>query len=517
MEAVSSRPTIADAEALGHGSGLARKLADCAARNPSRPYLVDHDRSVTAGELDRRASAVAAEMEELGVTARSRVAVSLPVSVDHVAVIFALLRLGAVWVPLNPQLTGSPLQHQLDDSSVRWVITETRSALAEELSPGEAGQGAHRLGGSAGLAVIPIETGSAPPQVEKDTCLLMYTSGTTGPPKGVLVSESMLQAAVLGTQYVTEPRPGDVFYVWEPFFHIGGAQMIFLPLLEEVQLALAPRFSASRFWNDIRQFDVTHIHYLGGVLQILLQLDPTPAERENRVRVAWGAGATPALRKACAERFDFGLRECYGMTETSSIVTVAGSGPDGGIGQALPWFEVMIADSSGRPAGEGEPGEILVRGCVPGVLTVGYLGNDAATAAVQEGEWFRTGDRGRQDENGSLHFLGRNSDSIRVRGESISAWQIEDIFSGHPEVDRCAVVGVDAEVGEQDMLLCVSSATGADVDLSAILDWGARRLARFQVPRYAKVVESMPLTPSQRVAKHRLSRSLDGATRSRGS
>ncbi|WP_309248140.1 AMP-binding protein [Rothia santali] len=350
--------------------------------------------------------------------------------------------------------------------------------------------------------------GRRPAAPRREAVLLMYTSGTTGPPKGVLVTESMLKAAALGALQVTQPRDGDVFYVWEPLFHIGGAQVVFLPLLHRLELALAPRFSASRFWEDVRDFGVTHIHYLGGVLQILLQRPPTEAERENRVRVAWGAGATPAVREACAGRFGFALNECYGMTETSSIVTVNRDDAEGGVGRPLPWFEVSIEATEGKPPGHGE---ILVGERVPGLLTEGYLGNPEASRSARSGAWFRTGDHGHLDAAGGLHFDGRGSDSIRVRGENVSAWQVEDVFGLHPDVDRCAVVGVEAEVGEQEMLLLVTAAGGARVDARGLLSWGTERLAAFQVPRYVKVIDEMPLTPSQRIAKHRLSRDLEGA------
>lgn len=496
--------TITDAQTLINGPTLSDLLSNLAAEQPERQYLLYRDGGITAKDLNQLVDTTVAQLRELGVTSGSRVGVALPVGVPHVVVIFALLRLEALWVPLNPQLTGAPLRHQLNDSGASWAIVNDGSDIAGQLPTSGDSQLLDVVENSEALAVIPLETTKSAASSE-DARLLMYTSGTTGPPKGVLVSESMLKAAVIGAQGVTKPQPGDVYYVWEPLFHIGGAQMVFLPLIADVALALVPRFSASRFWEDVVRFDVTHIHYLGGVLQILLQRPPSDVERLNRVRVAWGAGATPAVRASCADRFGFQLSECYGMTETSSIVTVNHGDPEGGVGEALPWFDVDIDDANGAA------GEILVKGRLPGLLTAGYLGNRDATESSWNGEWFKTGDRGRRDERGNIHFLGRNSDSIRVKGENVSAWQIEDVFGAHPDVDRCAVVGVDAHVGEQDMLLLVTAAAGSKPEPSSILEWGKQRLASFQVPRYAKVIESMPLTPSQRVAKHRLSRDLSEA------
>ena len=523
----------AEAEAILGGPGLSEALRRLAAEEPGRPYLRDRDRAVGAAELDSRVDDAVALLREAGLGEQDRVALALPVSVEHVTLIFAVLRLGALWLPLNTKLKGEPLRHQLADSGTDVVIAEDGAELLAELPAAEPPEELPLPGAPGGPALMvrlgraafgEPETGrggadagrdghgtqGAERAAREDAVLLMYTSGTTGPPKGVLVSETMLTGAAIGALQVTRPEPGDVFYVWEPLFHIGGAQVVFLPLFREIELALAPRFSASRFWEDVRDFRVTHVHYLGGVLQILLQLPESRAERESGVRVAWGAGATPAIREACSRRFGFELNECYGMTETSSIVTVNRNDAEGGIGRPLPWFEVSVDESApGTPPGQGE---ILVGERIPGLLTRGYLGNPEASRKARDGAWFRTGDNGHLDDAGNLHFDGRGSDSIRVRGENVSAWQVEDVFGLHPGVDRCAVVGVDAQVGEQEMLLLVTRAEGASLDPSALLDWGRERLAGFQVPRYAKVVEEMPLTPSQRIAKHRLSRSLEGAT-----
>lgn len=508
------RTTLVEAQTFIDGPALADALASLGRDEPQRTYLRDRAGAVTAAELDGRVDAAVAHLRGLGVDASSRVALALPVSVEHVVLIFALLRIGALWIPLNPQLQGEPLGHQLRDSGATAVVTESFGPLLDHL-PAASGSALPGVADAAPVLVEIVQDLGAEDAAEDaaGACLLMYTSGTTGPPKGALVSETMLRAAVLGALEVTRPRTGDVLYVWEPLFHIGGAQVVFLPLFAQVSLALAPRFSASRFWQDVVDFDVTHIHYLGGVLQILLQLPATEHERRNRVRVAWGAGATPEVRAACRDRYGFALHECYGMTEASSIVTVNRNEPDGGVGLPLPWVELEV----GEPGAADRPdvGEVLVRGRVPGLLTAGYLGRPEASAGARDGEWFRTGDLGRLDERGRLHFAGRGSDSIRVRGENVSAWQIESVFGLHPDVGRCAVVGVDAQVGEQEMLLLLTAAEGRQLDPAAVLEWGGRRLARFQVPRYARVVEEMPLTPSQRIAKHRLPKELDAAVQAR--
>lgn len=513
----SNSSKVHEADLFIHGPGLSAALENLAADQPDRIYLRTRDRVLTVAELNFCVDATVKELRRHGVGGDSRVALALDVSIDHVALIFALLRIGALWIPTNTQIKGEPLLHHLRDSGATVVIAEASSPFASNL-PETIESEQIDTHGAADSALICIKADSVlidesgrVQEARQDACLLMYTSGTTGPPKGALVTETMLRAAVLGALEVTEPRAGDVFYVWEPLFHIGGAQVVFVPLFSEVTLALTPKFSASRFWRDIVDFDVTHIHYLGGVLQILLQLPPVPDETRNRVRIAWGAGATPEVREACHARYKFALHECYGMTEASSIVTVNRNDPDGGVGIPFPWVEVAIESSGDSYTPRGEKGEIRVRGLVDGLVTPGYLGNVQASAAAKDGEWFKTGDIGYLDENHALHFEGRGSDSIRVRGENISAWQIESVFGMHPHVDRCAVVGVEAEVGEQEMLLLVTEVEGTQISLPEVVEWSRNQLAKFQIPRYAKIIPEMPLTPSQRVSKHKLTNEVLGA------
>lgn len=497
-------------------------LSDAARRSAERPYVTFAGTEVTVGELHLRVRRLAAELASCGVTAGSRVAVALDNSVAHLSLILALFELDLVWVPVNVRLRGRPLVHVFTNSGATHLITTTDSAVVAALSQRAddgvgLNNGPSRLTALAGdgefglWTLVGTGTGtgtstSAP--IAPGTRAIMYTSGTTGPAKGVQVTDTMLRAAALGCLEVTGLIPGDVMYLWEPMFHIGGAQVALVPLLADVTVAMTSAFSASRFWPEVVQTRATHIHYLGGILQILLKQAPSPLERRHTVRVGWGAGATPAVWSACQRRFGLALHECYGMTETSSIVTVNRQGPEYGAGLPLAWFDVEVDPGS---AGQ-QAGEIIVRGRLPGLITPGYLGNDAETArAATEGGW-RTGDLGVLGEAGQLHFRGRMTDSVRTRGENVSAWEVENSFALHPAVEHCAAVGVPSEFGEQDiMLLVVPSADAAGVDPHELSRWAEDQLASFQLPRYVKVVRELPLTPSRRIAKGRLDASIDGA------
>ena len=277
---------------------------------------------------------------------------------------------------------------------------------------------------------------------------IMYTSGTTGRPKGVLVSHRMLRLAGEAAALVSAARDGDVLYVWEPLFHIGGAQMIVLPLIRDVTLVVAERFSASRFWADLQACGATHMHFLGGILQILLKQPPGPLDRTHGVRIAWGGGCPRDVWEPFETRFGVEIRECYGMTECSSFTTANLDGTVGSVGKPLPWFDVALVDLAGKPVAGGERGEMVVRERLPGALTRGYFNDPDATAKAFRDGAFHTGDLASHDAAGNLYFHGRMTDSVRVRGENVAAAEVEDVARKHPAVEDCVMIGVAADVGE---------------------------------------------------------------------
>lgn len=493
------------------GDGIPQLLKEVAKDAPERVYASYKDRTIHIGDFREMVEGLSAKLTEMGVSNRSRVAVGLRGSVEHSAVIFALFEIGAAWVPLNVRLRGDPLEHILSDSSATHLIAEeggdlalacaSASTLAGKVGPVPEGTvGPSGVGFDEKIRLWGLAWQQSDVQLPHDVCSIMYTSGTTGAAKGVLVTDAMLQASALGGLEVAEPVEGDIFYVWEPFFHIGGAQMILFPLLADVSLAISKGFSVSRFWPEVVKTGATHIHHLGGILQMLMSQPESSIERQHRVRVSWGAGATPQIWDACERRFGLTVHECYGMTETSSVVTVNRRGPLYGVGFPLPWFELRLNSLEGG----GSSGEVEVRGIYPGLVTTGYLNNIQATQRAHHDGWFRTGDIGELGKDGEVHFLGRANDSFRVRGENISAWQVESVFGGNSDIDQCAVVGVTADVGEQELLLFVTPAAGQVIEVESLAAWATARLPDFQIPRYMQVVSDLPLTPSRRVAKKQI-------------
>ena len=489
----------------GSDDGFIRRFVHLAATAPARVFARFEAEVLTFGGLHASASRIAGLLHERGVRRGDRVAVMLENSPDAVALLLALAMSGAVWVPLNVQLRADGLRYIVDHAEPRALVAREDFLLRVR------GCGA-RLDGIAIIADTAVAAAvrgeaAAPPTplpAPEDLFAIGYTSGTTGAPKGVQMTHRMMRLAGEGALLVSAARDGDVFHMWEPLYHIGGSQMMIVPMLRDVVLHMVPRFSASRFWDDVRAAGATHIHFLGGILQILLKQPPSPGDRQHRVRVAWGGGCPPDVWRAVQDRFGVAVRECYGMTEASSFSTYNDSGLVGSIGRPVPWLDVAVRDTDGRMLPPDARGEIVVRGRDPRALTPGYFRNPEATARALRDGALHTGDLGSRDAAGNFFFHGRITDSVRVRGENVSAWEVEHVAAQHPSVEDCAMIGVAAEIGEQDIKLFVVPKPGCTVDLPALSRWLGERLAPYQNPRYLAVVDAFERTPSQRIMKHRL-------------
>lgn len=483
-----------------------------AAAEPERLFACFNGTPVRLGDIERMSASFAMALQAGGIGPGARVAVMMRNSPQTLAVLFGIARAGAVWVPVNVQQRGEGLKYILEHSSPAAILVDDdlHHTLAESGAP-LGGLWQIRAGAPDGLDRL-LEGDAAwtrPAPAPQDIFALMYTSGTTGRPKGVMVTHLMMRLAGQAVAQVSAVRDGDALFMWEPLYHIGGAQLIVLPLLAKVHLAMVDRFSASRFWDQVRTEGATHIHYLGGILQILLRQPPRADDRAHHVRIAWGGGCALEVWRAFEARFGVEIRECYGMTEASSITTCNDRGVLGSVGREMPWFDVSILDAAGQPVATGERGEIVVTTRLPGAIFPGYFHNGEATARALKAGALHTGDLGSRDTAGNLFFHGRMTDNVRCKGENVSAWEVEHVAATHPAVEDCAMIGVKAEVGEQDIKLFVKAKTGASVDPADLARWLASRLAPYQVPRYVAVVEEFERTSSLRIMKHRLSSRTD--------
>jgi len=492
---------------IGDFRRKARLNPDCLfARFDGQPLLF--------GTLDDASETVAEGLRRMGLESGDRVAVMMRNSPNALAVIYGLAKAGIIWVPLNAQLRGDGLRYILEhcepgaiicDEDLQQTIRDSGAALtgiplviSSCSSPSLNLDDMFEARGSA------VDRTTTPDPL--DLFAIMYTSGTTGRPKGVEVSHSMIRLAADAVAQLSEAAPKDVFFVWEPFYHVGGAQVLILPIIRDVSLAMVDRFSASRFWSQVRDYEATHIHYLGGILQILLKQPESRDDSSNPVRIAWGGGCPKEIWTQFEDRFGVSIRECYGMTEASSITTCNTNGVVGSVGRPMPWFSVQVLDVAAAEVSPGEKGEIVVRTDRNGAIFKGYYRNPDATASALRDGALRTGDLGSFDEDGNLFFHGRMTDSVRCKGENVSAWEVEHVAAEYPLIEECAMIGVAAEIGEQDIKLFVKPKAGVTVDPSELSAWLSLRLAPFQNPRYIAVIDTFEYTPSHRIMKHRLAR-----------
>lgn len=489
-------------------------LHDAVSRDPGGLYASFNDVPFTYAQLDRESDGLAASLIANGLKRGDRVAVMMRNSIAALSVIFGLSKAGLVWIPVNAQQRGEGLRYILEHSEPALAIADGDFVpLLREAAPsgpfailalGDAADA-----GSLDALLASGKTFSGTPPRLDDVFAIMYTSGTTGRPKGAIVSHLMLRLASEAVSLVSSAKAGDVFFVWEALYHIGGAQLLPLPMSHGIKLAMVDRFSASRFWEQAKHAGSTHIHHLGGILQLLLKQPPSPLDRAHGVRMAWGGGCPPDIWEAFQERFGVEIRECYGMTEASSITTYNASGVVGAVGKAAPWFAVRLLDAEGRDVAQGERGEIVVTTTLPGAIFPGYFNNPEATAKALRNGALYTGDYGSFDADGNMFFHGRMTDSVRCRGENVSAWEVEHVAADHPDIEDCAMVGVASDVGEQDIKLFVKLKPGHRLGEHALSAWLGERLAPYQNPRYLAFVDEFERTASQRIMKHKLSKALD--------
>lgn len=513
-----SPPAMTDGPPFFSDRDTVVSLLETCARDLPDHVVLRGELPMTYADLNRRVNQAAHGLAALGVSPGSHVAVMLGHSLDHVAAFFALMKLGAVQLPINVHLKGEGLAYILGHGEPCLMIADADYAdvLAEVLPSRSDLRVVWRGVSTSGSELPDLAQVFANPRIDDpgipvrddDLRAILYTSGTTGVSKGVEMTDRMYRAAALGSIWIGNLGPGSVLHFWDPIYHVFGSEVLVLSLMVPVTLVLVPRFSASRLWSEAREAGVTHLHFVGGVLQLLLKQPPSPRDKEHGVRVAWGGGCPVEIWRTFEERFGVVVREGYGMTETSSFSTINTDGHLGSIGRAVAYFDVEVTGEDGSVVPPGAPGELRVRAREPGVIVGSYHKDPVTTAATIRDGWLYTGDIAHADEEGRFFFHGRKKDSLRRRGENVSAWEVERVVDKHPGVEESALVGVKDEFGDEDLKLFVK-ARSSDVTAPDILAWCVPRLANFQVPRFVAFVQEFRKTPTQRIQKQFLSRSVD--------
>jgi crotonobetaine/carnitine-CoA ligase len=341
---------------------------------------------------------------------------------------------------------------------------------------------------------------------ERDVAMLLFTSGTTGPSKGCVLSHryAIRQGELLAEHL--RITSSDVLYSPFPLFHADAATLTVVPaMVMGATAALGRRFSASGFWEEVRAFEATVFDFMGATLSILWKQPRRSDDSDNPVRLAWGV-PMPAWADEFEARFGLKLLEVYGLTDAGVVAFYPYDEErrPGACGRPVHPYDVRVFDADDRELHAGQIGEIVVRPLEPSVTMAGYHGMPSETLSVFRNLWLHTGDRGYFDDDGYLYFVGRNTDSIRRRGENISAFEIEEVVLAHPDIVEAAAVGVPSELTEEDVKLCIVPRAGARISPRELIEFCKPRMARFMLPRYVEVMTELPRTQTQKVEKYRL-------------
>lgn len=494
-------------------------LRDAARRHGERPYLSVDGTTFSFARTDHVVRALARGLRAQGLTKGDTVALLLPNCAEFVFAWYASCLVGAIWVPVNPAFDGALLDYSLTDSGSRALIVHRSLAPALATLPAATLRQLSFVavvGGTDGLSLpegpgaiidhasLLHEHGPDPevPCSYTDVQCVMYTSGTTGRAKGVVMPNGHFFASTGVFLRALELTRDDVLFTPLPLFHGLASRLGVLPaLMVGAHVHVADKFHASTFWQQVTECGATVGHTIFTIPPILKGQPPSPWDRAHRLRAMYNASHDAEFE----QRFGVTLVEAYGMTETGlTIYSPPGERVPGSCGRVDGDWEGAIVDEQGLPLPDGEVGEIVLRPRLPSIMMRGYLNKPAETLQALGDLWYHTGDYAKRDADGRYWFTGRKKERIRRRGENISAWEIERAVSDHPAVRDCAAVAHPARAGEDDIRIVLSLQPDGRLEPAELIGWLHGRLPAFMVPRYVEIVDELPYTATSKVEKFRL-------------
>ena len=496
---------------------------DAAALVPERPYLIwtGDDSETSYQDFDAAMNRAANTWRAVGVRQGDRVAFMLGNSPQFMAAWLGLAKIGGCLVAINTGFRHEEASYLVGDSEARFVLTDPEylpvlDGVEREHATLNAVLTLDPHPGHDSLAAMTAGADAGPPRVTPsgdDLMSLIYTSGTTGNPKGVMQTQANF--VLTGQSYPTwmGMAEGDRIYACLPLFHVNSQAYSAMGAIgARGSVVLAPRFSARRFWPDVRRHRVAAFNYIGAMTAILSKKEPADDDRDHSVKVAYGVPSlSHETRLALEARFGLTLISGFGMSETTFGLaeSLTGERRPGSMGKprhhpdpAVPRTEAKIVDDAGNDVPPGDKRRAPARNAA---MMAGYFNDPERTAEALDADgWLRTGDNAWTDSDGFFYFLDRRKDIVRRRGENISSLEVERIIEQHPGVLEAAVIGVPSELTDEDVLAYVVARPETAMRPAEIVEWCAQRLAPFKTPRFVEFVDQMPKTPTAKIQKAKL-------------
>jgi carnitine-CoA ligase len=497
---------------LSRDDVLPRLISARAAQDPQKVFLqmVDGDQ-MTYAELDREALLWAAALRDAGVVFGDRVATLLPKSFTAVSV-----WLGAAWncaieVSINLEFRDYMLRYVINHSQAGVLIVhemylERVLEVAADLLYVQQVIVVGNVVGDARAKFPVVAAAKCLRSAERsdfsgpephDVAMMLYTSGTTGPSKGVLIPWAQSYASATLWPY----RPGTRLYSVFPLFHVTGKTPIYAMALANGTLIIRERFSASSFWSDVTKYECNAANLMAAPILYLESMPESGANRDNPLEFIT-TGRLPKDPEAFMERFGVRIGTCFNMTEISPAICSDGRhlANNSSCGRVREGYHVRVVDEHDRPLGPNEDGELVIRADDPWVLMVGYWDMPVKTLEAWRNLWFHTGDVFRYDDDGNFYYVDRLKDAIRRRGENISSFEVEAIVTDHPAVIECAAVAAKADA-EDEVMIFVVQAPGQRISEEEMYRWLIPKMPKFMIPRYIEFVTELPKTASLKVQK----------------
>jgi crotonobetaine/carnitine-CoA ligase len=498
-------------------------LEEQAAKLKDKPflYIIYQDRYVSYADMDLNANRVANFLLNLGAASAEGIATLMNNSTEFLDIFFGIQKIGMYVNTVNTSLRGDQLAYTIDNSDTKYLVVDydlldIYQGVADR-TPKVERVIVNTIEAPAGFKVpkgmidlkdsYHIDVPTTKPDVKFDDnsiLMLMYTSGTTGLPKGVvmrynknIIDRLKMLAGIILT-------PDSVYYTALQLFH-GNALYVTTTsaLVVGCTVALSKRFSAGKFWEEIVKSKATVFNTIGAIIPILMKQPESPFEKSHQVVRVLSAGCPAALWEPFEKRFGVKIWEAYAAIDGTGFIANFGDGPKGSIGKPLDSI-IRLVDEKGNDVSTGATGELLFKVDPNKKSTVEYYKNPNASGEKTKGEWEYTGDLMYQDEQGYIYFVGRSTDSMRRRGENVSAYDVEQAILKHPCVLEAAVYAVPSEMTEDDIMASIKLVDGNKLSGKELWGFLQDKLAKFAIPRYLRMVDDFPRTETFRIKKGEL-------------